>query len=127
MKHVVLVCGRYEGVDERVRAHVDGAVSVGDVVLTGGELPAMMIAEAVIRLLPGALGNPLSPVEESHEEGLLEYPQYTRPREFEGVSAPEILFNGDHAKIRRWRRQQMLLRTRRERPEQFAQLRLNTS
>lgn len=124
LDHLIFVCGRYEGFDERVRPHVDEALCVGDAILTGGELPALMVADAVLRLLPGVLGNPESADEESHEEGLLEYPQYTRPREFEGVGIPEILLGGDHAKIARWRRQQSLVRTRALRPELFARLTL---
>jgi len=124
LRHLIFVCGRYEGVDERVRAHVDESLCVGDAILTGGELPALMAADAVLRLLPGVLGNPDSAVEESHETGLLEYPQYTRPREFEGVPVPDILMGGDHGKVARWRRQQSLVRTRLLRPELFAQLTL---
>lgn len=120
LDQLIFVCGRYEGVDERVRAHVDLSVSIGDMVLTGGELAALLMADALVRLIPGALGNAQSIVQESHEDGLLEYPQYTRPRSFEGVDVPEILLSGDHAKVARWRRQQSLVRTRTLRPTEFA-------
>lgn len=118
LPHLCLLCGRYEGVDERVgEGLVDEELSVGDYVLTGGELPAMVLVDAVTRLLPGALGGPGSAGEESFAGGLLEYPQYTRPREFRGRQVPEILLSGDHAAIRRWRRKQSLLRTAVRRPD----------
>jgi tRNA (guanine37-N1)-methyltransferase len=123
--HLVLLCGRYEGVDERIKPHVDELVSVGDAILTGGELPAMMVADAVVRLLPGTLGNPESAFIESLEEGLLEYPQYTKPRTFEGVDVPDVLLSGNHDAMARWRRQRMLLRTRAERPEDLARIPLS--
>ena len=114
-----LLCGRYEGIDHRVREHlVDGELSVGDVVLSGGEVAACLVIEAVARLLPGALGNEESPVSESFgASGLLEEPQYTRPAEFRGWSVPETLRGGDHARIERWRRAQALHRTLRYRPD----------
>jgi tRNA (guanine37-N1)-methyltransferase len=117
-RHLVLVCGRYEGVDERVRL-LSGAeeVSVGDYVLTGGELAAMVILDAVIRLLPGVLSSNESWRDESHAEGLLEYPQYTRPAEYRGMRVPEVLLSGHHAQVAAWRRQQALLRTRERRPD----------
>ncbi len=120
--HLVLVCGRYEGIDARVERWVDGLVSVGDYVLTGGEPAAMAVVDAVARLLPGALGNADSTREESFEpsgagETLLEYPHYTRPREFRGDEVPEVLLSGDHAKVAAWRRAQSLARTRRDRPD----------
>jgi tRNA (guanine37-N1)-methyltransferase len=124
LDHVVLVCGRYEGLDERVRTQVDETLSVGDVVLTGGELPALCVVDAVVRLIPGALGNAASPLEESHVDGVLEYPQYTRPRDFEGMAVPEVLVGGNHAHVASWRRQQSLVRTRASRPELFARLTL---
>ena len=104
-RHLVLVCGRYEGVDERV-ALLTGAeeVSIGDYVLTGGELAAMIVVDAVARRLPGALGNAASPLDESFEAGLLEHPQYTRPAVFRGAAVPEALVSGNHERIRRWRR-----------------------
>jgi tRNA (guanine37-N1)-methyltransferase len=118
---MLLVCGRYEGVDERVRAHlVDLEVSVGDVVLSGGELPAMLLLDAVARLVPGVLGSADSLNEESFEGGLLEYPQYTRPAEFRGWRVPDVLISGDHAEVARWRRRQRLLRTRVRRPDLLA-------
>jgi len=114
-----LLCGRYEGIDHRVRQHlVDGEVSVGDVVLNGGEVAACLIIEAVVRLLPGAMGNAASPVNESFgAAGLLEEPHYTRPAEFRGWAVPEVLRSGDHARIERWRRAQALHRTLQHRPD----------
>lgn len=114
---LVLICGRYEGVDERVRAFVDEEISIGDYTLSGGELAAMVIVDAVARLIPGVLGNVRSPQEESFSEGLLEYPQYTRPEDFRGMKVPEVLLSGDHQRIRRWRRQMSLELTRRRRPD----------
>jgi tRNA (guanine37-N1)-methyltransferase len=122
---IVLVCGRYEGFDERVRGFVDEELSLGDFVLQGGELPAMALIDAIARRLPGVLGNADSPVDESHESGLLEYPQYTRPAEFRGAAVPEALISGNHERIRRWRRLQSLLRTRDRRPDLFARLALS--
>lgn len=115
---LALLCGRYEGVDERVRLHlVSDEISIGDYVLTGGELPALAIIDAVTRLLPGALGDPDGAADDSHAMGLLEYPHYTRPAEFRGWKVPEVLVSGDHAWVARWRRQQALLRTRQRRPD----------
>jgi tRNA (guanine37-N1)-methyltransferase len=113
-----LLCGRYEGVDERVRRHlVDGELSIGDYVLAGGEVAAMVVLEAVGRLVPGVMGNRASVTEESFGDGLLEYPQYTRPAEFRGWTVPEVLRSGDHGRIARWRRAQALRRTIEERPD----------
>lgn len=114
-----LLCGRYEGVDHRVRSHlVDAEISVGDVVLSGGEVAACLVIEAVTRLVPGVMGNNMSPVTESFgESGLLEEPQFTRPSEFRGLEVPEVLRSGDHAKIERWRRAQALWRTAATRPD----------
>ncbi len=116
---LMLVCGRYEGFDERVRAHVDEEISLGDFVMTGGEVSAMAIIEATVRLLPGVLGNEDSTREESHapETGLLEYPQYTRPPEFRDAPVPEVLQGGNHAEIAKWRRAQALARTEVRRPD----------
>jgi tRNA (guanine37-N1)-methyltransferase len=114
--HLVLVCPRYEGVDERVRSMVDLEVSIGDYVLSGGEIPALVVIDAVLRLLPGAIDE-ASPVEESFAAGLLEYPQYTRPPDFNGLRVPDVLVSGDHAAIDRWRRDHALERTRRNRPD----------
>jgi tRNA (guanine37-N1)-methyltransferase len=117
-ERLVLICGRYEGVDERVREHlVTDEISLGDFVLSGGELAAMVIVDAVTRLLPGALGDPKGAADDSHATGLLEYPHYTRPPDFRGWSIPEVLVSGNHGHIERWRRQQSLLRTRARRPE----------
>jgi tRNA (guanine37-N1)-methyltransferase len=117
---IALVCGRYEGMDERVGALVDEQLSLGDFVLSGGEPAAMALVDAVARLHEGVLGNALSPVEESFEQGLLEYPQYTRPAEWRGLAVPEALLSGDHERIRRWRRRESLVRTRARRPDLFA-------
>ena len=114
---VLLICGHYEGVDERVRHFIDDEISIGDYVLTGGEIPALVVVDAVTRLIPGVLGNEAATAEESFQTGLLEYPHYTRPREFEGHPVPEVLLSGDHARIARWRREQALRRTRALRPE----------
>ncbi|MBT3509129.1 MAG: tRNA (guanosine(37)-N1)-methyltransferase TrmD [Nitrospina sp.] len=115
---LTLICGRYEGIDERVRQHfVDEEISIGDYVLTGGEIPAMVLVEAITRLLPGVLGDPESVVEESFADDLLEYPQYTRPRDYEGLEVPEILVSGDHKKIRDWQRAEALKKTARVRPD----------
>jgi len=116
--HLALVCGRYEGIDERIRTHlVTDEISIGDFVLTGGELPALLLIDALSRLLPGVLGDPDGAMDDSHASGLLEYPHYTRPPEFRGWQVPEILLSGDHAKIVRWRREQSLLRTLERRPD----------
>ncbi len=118
---LALLCGRYEGFDERIREHlVTDEISIGDYVLTGGELPAMILIDAITRLIPGVLGDPDGAMDDSHASGLLEYPHYTRPPEFRGWKVPEILLSGDHAKIARWRREQALIRTRKRRPEMFA-------
>lgn len=116
-RDVLLVCGRYEGFDERVRSHVDRELSLGDFVLNGGEVAAMALIDGVARLVPGVIGNAGSLQTESHAAGLLEHPHYTRPRAFRGEHVPEVLLGGDHARIARWRRQQMLLRTRARRPD----------
>lgn len=116
--NVFLLCGHYEGFDERIREHlVTEEISIGDYVLTGGELPAMVVMDSIIRLLPGVLGNDSSAVDDSFSTGLLEYPQYTRPAEFRGYSVPEILLSGHHGNISKWRRQESLRRTWLKRPE----------
>jgi tRNA (guanine37-N1)-methyltransferase len=115
---VILICGRYEGVDERIREHLaTDEISIGDYVLTGGELAALVVLDAVIRLRPGVLGDPTGAVDDSHASGLLEYPHYTRPPEFRGWQVPEVLLSGDHAKVDRWRREQALRRTWERRPD----------
>ncbi len=116
-EHLVMICGHYEGFDERIRSFVDMELSIGDYVLTGGELAAMVISDAVARLLPGVLGSEESAINDSFSENLLDYPQYTRPVEFEGLQVPEILLSGHHAKIEAWRRQQALIRTAKRRPD----------
>jgi tRNA (guanine37-N1)-methyltransferase len=115
---LALLCGRYEGIDERIREHlVTDEISIGDYVLTGGELPALILIDAVARLLPGVLGDPDGALDDSHASGLLEYPHYTRPPEFRSWKVPDILVSGDHAKIDRWRREQSLARTLKHRPD----------
>lgn len=116
-QHLILVCGRYEGFDERIRALATDEVSIGDYVLMGGELPALVIVEAVARLIPGVLGDQVSTINESHSSGLLEGPQYTRPIQFEGLRVPEILTSGNHGAIERWRRKESLRRTLDRRPD----------
>jgi tRNA (guanine37-N1)-methyltransferase len=117
---VMLVCGRYEGFDERVRASVDEEISLGDFVMTGGEVAAMAIIDACARLLPGVLGNEASATDESHADGLLEYPQYTRPAEFRGLPVPAVLSGGNHGEIAKWRHEQAVARTRERRPDLYA-------
>jgi tRNA (guanine37-N1)-methyltransferase len=120
-----LLCGRYEGIDERIREHlVTDEISIGDYVLTGGELPALILIDAISRLLPGVLGDPDGAMDDSHASGLLEYPHYTRPPEFRGWGVPETLLSGDHGKIDKWRREQSLLRTMKRRPEMLEKLEL---
>ncbi|MFW5867460.1 MAG: tRNA (guanosine(37)-N1)-methyltransferase TrmD [Armatimonadota bacterium] len=125
-RQMVVLCGHYEGVDERVRELlVTDEISIGDYVLTGGELPALVLIDAVVRLLPGVLGNQASAREDSFEDGLLEHPHYTRPPEFRGMTVPEELVEGDHAAVARWRRKMSLLRTLRRRPDLLARARLD--
>lgn len=118
-KELVLICGRYEGIDERVKGFVDEELSIGDYTLSGGEPAAVVVIDAVTRLIPGVLGNEKSSQEESFADGLLEYPHYTRPEEFRGMKVPEVLLSGDHDKVRSWRRQMSLELTRRRRPDLF--------
>ncbi len=118
LPRIALLCGRYEGVDERIRtAIVTDELSIGDFVLTGGELPALAVIDAVARLIPGVLGDPDGAADDSHASGLLEYPHYTRPPEFRGMRVPDVLLSGDHGKIAQWRREQSLLRTFIRRPD----------
>lgn len=122
-RHLIILCGHYEGVDERVLdSLVDEEISIGDYVLTGGELPALVMIDSISRLIPGVLSNEESHCDESHSEGLLEYPQYTRPYEYQGQKVPDILMTGHHANIQQWRRMQSLKRTRDKRPDLFARL-----
>jgi len=124
--HLILICGRYEGVDERVREHlVTDEISIGDYVLGGGELAAMVVVDAVVRLLPGVLGSEVSPLDDSHVTGLLEYPQYTRPVTYRGWAVPEVLLSGNHAQIAEWRREQAIIRTLERRPELLDKANLN--
>ena len=123
---IALLCGRYEGIDERIREHlVTDEISIGDYVLTGGELPALILIDAMARLLPDVLGDPTGAQDDSHAMGLLEYPHYTRPPEFRGWKAPDILLSGDHAKIEKWRREQALLRTFKKRPDMLEKTELS--
>ena len=125
---LALLCGRYEGVDERVRQYlVSDEISIGDYVLTGGELPALALIDAVTRLIPGVLGDPDGALDDSHASGLLEYPHYTRPAEFRGWRVPDVLVSGDHARLATWRRQQALLRTRLRRPDLLQRVELSAS
>jgi tRNA (guanine37-N1)-methyltransferase len=122
-ERIALLCGRYEGMDERIREHlVTDEISIGDYVLTGGELPALILIDAVSRLIPGVLGDPDGAIDDSHATGLLEYPHYTRPPEFRGWEVPEILLSGDHGKIEKWRGEQSLLRTLARRPDLLEKL-----
>jgi tRNA (guanine37-N1)-methyltransferase len=120
LPHLLLVCGHYEGIDARIEMLVDEEISLGDFVLTGGELAAAAVIDAVARLVPGVLGNAASPLDESHAGGLLEYPQYTRPRDWEGHEVPEVLLSGNHARIAEWRLERALERTRVRRPDLWA-------
>lgn len=125
-EHFILICGRYEGIDERVARYLaSDEVSVGDYVLSGGEIAAMVVVDCVVRLLPGAVGSEESIVEDSHMEGLLEYPQYTRPAEYRGWAVPTVLLSGNHSQIARWRRQQSLLRTAERRPDLLEKISLS--
>lgn len=116
-EHLLILCGAYEGFDERVSTLVDDELSIGDYVLTNGAVPAMVIIDAVTRLLPGVLGDEQSSADESFSHGLLEYPHYTRPADFRGMKVPEVLLSGNHAEIERWRREQALKRTKERRPD----------
>jgi len=117
-EHIVLLCGHYEGIDERVAKHlVDDEISIGDFVLTGGELPAMVIIDGIVRLLPGALGDENSCKDESFSEALLEYPHYTRPADYSGMKVPDVLLSGDHEKIKQWRKKEAVKITRKKRPD----------
>lgn len=125
-ERIALLCGRYEGVDERIREHlVTDEISIGDYVLTGGELPALILIDAVSRLIPGVLGDPTGAEDDSHSMGLLEYPHYTKPSEYRGWKVPEVLLSGDHAKIEKWRREQALSRTFHKRPDMIEKAELN--
>jgi tRNA (guanine37-N1)-methyltransferase len=125
---VAVLCGRYEGIDERIRQHlVTDELSIGDYVLTGGELPALVVMDAIARLIPGVLGDPDGASDDSHATGLLEYPHYTRPPEFRGWNVPEVLLSGNHLEIARWRREQSLLRTYQRRPDLLAKADLSQS
>lgn len=125
-KHMVLICGHYEGIDERVREHLaTDEISIGDYVLSGGEIAAMVVVDAVVRLIPGVLGSDISPLDDSHTTGLLEYPQYTRPSIFREWAVPEVLLSGNHAQVAKWRREQAISRTLWRRPELLNNTSLN--
>ncbi|UCH81375.1 MAG: tRNA (guanosine(37)-N1)-methyltransferase TrmD [Nitrospiraceae bacterium] len=126
-RRLTFICGRYEGVDERVKHLVDEEVSIGDYVMTGGELAALVIIDAVTRLIPGAVGDERSVEDESFSSGLLEYPQYTRPREFRNMTVPDVLLSGNHEEIRRWRRKQALRTTLKVRPDMLDRIKLDES
>ena len=117
LDNIIILCGHYEGFDERIMELVDAEISVGDYVLTGGELPAMTIADAIVRLIPGVLGGSQSQHDESFSQGLLEYPQYTRPEEYRGIKVPEVLLSGNHSKIHIWRKSEAVMKTRKNRPD----------
>ena len=126
-KQIVIICGRYEGVDERIREHlVDREISIGDYILTGGELAALVLIDAVSRLIPDVLGNPQSTLSESFSYNLLEYPQYTRPAEYKGWPVPEVLLSGNHAQIELWRKHESLKRTYQRRPDMLKKIKLST-
>jgi len=124
-RHLILLCGHYEGVDERVMNWVDREISIGDYVLTGGELPAMVLVDSVMRMLPGVVKEASSVERDSFYNGLLDYPNYTRPEEFKGARVPEILFSGHHARVEQWRRQQSLIATWKKRPDLLKKVRLS--
>lgn len=125
-KHLIMICGRYEGVDERIREHLaDREISIGDYILTGGELSALIVIDAVSRLVPGVLGNDASARTESFSQGLLEYPQYTRPAEYEGLRVPDVLVSGNHAQIERWQRIEAIRRTWLRRPDMLEKIKLS--
>lgn len=125
--HLILICGHYEGVDERVREHlVTDEISIGDYVLSGGELAAMVVAEAVVRLIPGVLGSEISAADDSHVAGLLEYPQYTRPPVYRGWTVPEVLLSGNHAQVAKWHREQAIIRTLKRRPDLLKKAKLSS-
>jgi len=124
---LILICGHYEGVDDRVREHLaSDEISIGDYVLSGGELAAMVVIDGVFRLVPGVLGSEASPLDDSHVGGLLEYPQYTRPPQYRGWPVPEVLLSGNHAQISRWRREQAIRRTLEQRPELLTRAELSS-
>ena len=124
-EHLLMLCGAYEGFDERVRSLVNHELSIGDYVLTNGALPAMVVIDAVTRLLPGVLGDDSSSVEESFSENLLEYPQYTRPADFRGMKVPEVLLSGDHGAVEEWRQEQAVERTAQRRPDLLKEIKEN--
>lgn len=124
LANLILICGHYEGFDERIRDYVDLEISIGDYVLTGGEIPAMVLIDSIARLIPGVLGDDSSSQDESHNEGLLEYPQYTRPVEYEGKKVPEILLSGNHPQIARWRQSEAIKRTKVRRPDLHEKLKI---
>ncbi|MHC1740843.1 MAG: tRNA (guanosine(37)-N1)-methyltransferase TrmD [Anaerolineaceae bacterium] len=128
LPQIGLLCGRYEGIDERVRTHlITDQISIGDYVLTGGELPALILIDAISRFIPGVLGDPEGAEDDSFASGLLEYPQFTKPEDFRGWHVPDVLLSGNHAKIQQWRKQQSLIRTRQQRPDLLSNYQLSDS
>jgi tRNA (guanine37-N1)-methyltransferase len=120
LKQLILLCGHYEGVDQRIRDHlIDQEISIGDYVLTGGELPALVVTEAVVRLIPGVVGKPESLTDESFSQSLLDFPQYTQPADFQGMKVPQVLLSGDHQKIAQWRKAKAIQKTKKSRPDLF--------
>ncbi len=119
-EHLCLVCGRYEGIDERILSFVDDEISIGDYILSGGEIPALVLIDAIVRLIPGVLGNDRSVIEETFKDCLLEYPQYTRPENFLGLQVPPVLLSGNHEEIRKWRRKESIRKTILKRPDLFS-------
>lgn len=119
IEHLILICGHYEGIDERILHYVNQEVSIGDYILTGGEIAAMAIVDSVARLIPGVLGNEVSSQDESFEEDLLEYPQYTRPLEYDGHKVPDVLLSGHHENIKKWRKEQQIQKTKAKRPDLY--------
>lgn len=119
LNHLIIICGHYEGIDERILHYVDQEISIGDYILTGGEIAAMAIVDSVARLIPGVLGNDASNQDESFEEDLLEYPQFTRPLEYDGHKVPEVLLSGHHENIKKWRREQQIFKTKQKRPDLY--------
>lgn len=124
-EELIFLCGHYEGIDERVYEHIDMEISLGDFILTGGEMAAIPVIDTILRLMPGVLGKEESFMEESYSDGLLEYPQYTRPEEFEGVSVPKVLISGHHENIRKWRRYKSLTITKEKRPDMYKKIKLS--
>lgn len=127
LRHIILLCGHYEGLDERIMPWIDQEISIGDYVLTGGEIPAMVLVDVVARLVPGVVGDPDSLINESFSKDLLDYPHYTRPREWRGKAVPDVLLSGHHAEIERWRQAEALVRTKKKRPDLLGRSKVKAS